>query len=108
MKNSNNNSGVSLIVATIYTAVMMLVIASLAQVTIATIRNIGNFNFSDMTQYLAYGTSQIADQFAHDNLVGANAKIGGSSETYVEMDEYIKFLEKFGVDCTKPCVGFRV
>ena len=76
MKNSNNNSGVSLIVATIYTAVMMLVIASLAQVTIATIRNIGNFNFSDMTQYLAYGTSQIADQFAHDNLVGANAKIG--------------------------------
>ncbi|MBI4994660.1 hypothetical protein HZC21_03385, partial [Candidatus Peregrinibacteria bacterium] len=104
----NDNSGVSLIVATIFVSVMMLVAAGLAQVTIATIRNIGDFNFSEMTQYLAFGSSQIAGQFANDKPVGENVKIDGSNATYAEMDDYIKFLEKFGVECGKQCVGFRV
>lgn len=114
-----DKSGVSLIVATIFTAVMMLIVASLAQVTIATIRNISNFNFSDMAENIAMGASQIAYQFAQDNAVGTNAKIDGSNTTYVEMDDYIKFIEKFGVACAnidsdpnptvkKPCAGFRV
>lgn len=108
MKNiSNDNSGVSLIVAIIFVSVLMLLTANLAQVTITTIQNISNADFSQKTQYIAFGASDIAYQFSADNALGKNAEINGSSEPYDELNDYIDFLEKFSVSCA-DCVGFRV
>ena len=69
MKNPfNDNSGVSLIVATIYASVLMLIIAGLAETIIKSTQIFGNSNTSGKINYLAQSAEELASLYASKNL----------------------------------------